>query len=126
MSLYGTRDAAANFQRTVREFMERGGWVQSKYCPCSFQHPKKDLLATIHGDDFVVVGDFKSTAWFKKELMKRFDVRIKIVGSKGIMDYEGIQKKSWADIRGGECVGRSGRGESAQQDREDREVWLGI
>ena len=33
LSLYGTRDAAANFQRTVKEFMEQGGWTSSRYCP---------------------------------------------------------------------------------------------
>ncbi len=36
MSLYGTRDAAANFQDEVRGFMVSMGFRQGKYNPCTF------------------------------------------------------------------------------------------
>ena len=98
LSLYGTRDAAANFQRTVKEFMEKGGWTSSRYCPCSFRHPARDLAAMVHGDDFVVVGDRRNVGWFKKELQKRFEIKTKIVGSRGIVDYQNLGNQSWADL----------------------------
>merc|ERR1711949_36970 len=81
LSLYGTRDAAANFQRTVREFMQKEGWTQSKYCPCSFRHEKRNMIAMVHGDDFIVVGDRGNVAWFKGRLQARFEVKTKVVGS---------------------------------------------
>ena len=98
LSLYGTRDAAANSQRTVREFMEENGWKASGYCPCSFRQPVRDLIAMMHGEDCVVVGDRESTKWFKEKLKKRFEVKIQVVGSKGITNFEKMGRVSWADL----------------------------
>lgn len=97
LSLYGTRDAAANFQRTVREFMESRGWISSQYCPCSFRHLEKGLAAMVHGDDFVVTGSRDGVAWFRKELQQRFEIKVKIIGSRGI-NYSGLKGRSWADL----------------------------
>ena len=54
----------------------------------------------VHGDDFVVVGDRQNIGWFKKELQKRFEIKTKIVGSRGIMDYQnlGNGNQTWADL----------------------------
>ena len=98
LSLYGTRDAAANFQKTVREFMEQRGWIASKYCPCSFYHPTKDMRAMVHGDDFVVVGSRSHAKWFKGELKKRFEVKTTVVGSHGLSGYRRVENVSWADL----------------------------
>ena len=56
--------------------------------------------AMVHGDDFVVVGDRQNVGWFKKQLQERFEIKTKIVGSRGIMDYQnmGNGKQSWADL----------------------------
>ena len=56
MSLYGTRDAAANFQDEVKRFMCSIGYVQGRYNPCTFWHPEKELRTMVHGDDFVSAG----------------------------------------------------------------------
>ena len=99
LSMYGTRDAAANFQRVVREFMVKRGWVSSRYCACSFRHPARDLVAMVHGDDFVVVGGRTDVAWFKEELQKRFEIKVTIAGSKGIMNRQQDKNKTWADLQ---------------------------
>ena len=36
--LYGTRDAAANFQKEVTKFMTRNGFRAGRYNPCTFYH----------------------------------------------------------------------------------------
>ncbi len=56
MSLYGTRDAAANFQEEVSRFISENGFLKGKYNPCTFLHPSKGLRTLVHGDDFVTVG----------------------------------------------------------------------
>ena len=43
MSLYGTRDASANFQKEVKEFMLRIGFRQGRYNPCTFWHPERGI-----------------------------------------------------------------------------------
>ena len=51
-SLYGTRDAAANFQAEVRAFMLASGFAQSRYSPIIFWHEGWDLKTLVHGDVF--------------------------------------------------------------------------
>ena len=57
MSLYGTRDAAANFQAEVRKFMLTQGFQQAQYNPQVFWHQGRDLRTLVHGDDFMTSGN---------------------------------------------------------------------
>jgi hypothetical protein len=43
MSLYGTRDAAANFQKEVTNFMKQQGYTVGKYNVCTFYHKEKRI-----------------------------------------------------------------------------------
>ena len=51
-SLYGTRDASANFQEEVRLVLTRAGFVQVKYNPSLYYHPGRHIRTLVHGDDF--------------------------------------------------------------------------
>ena len=63
-SLYGTRDAAANFQAEVRAFMLASGFAQSAYSPSIFWHEGWVLKTLVHGDDFMSSGSRAAAAWF--------------------------------------------------------------
>ena len=39
MSLYGTRDAAKNWQEEVGAMMKSWGFAQGRYNPCLYYHP---------------------------------------------------------------------------------------
>ena len=80
MSLYGTRDAAVNFQQEVRKFMVSQGFTQGVYNPCTYYHRARELRTLVHGDDFVTTGNRWETQWFKKVLEKRFEIKIVITG----------------------------------------------
>ena len=67
-SLYGTRDAAANFQAEVRRFMTKLGFRVGRYNVCTYYHEQKQLMTVIHGDDCITVGDRESQKWLRKEL----------------------------------------------------------
>ena len=54
-SLYGTRDAAKNFQQEVKKFMTSIGFKQGGYNASTYFHKKKGLKTIVHGDDFVTV-----------------------------------------------------------------------
>ena len=56
MSLYGTRDAAMNWQEEVAKEMVRIGFTRGKYNPCLYFHPQRNLRTFLHGDDFATVG----------------------------------------------------------------------
>ena len=55
MSLYGTRDAATNWQNEVAKEMLRWGFIRGKYNPCLYWHRGWEVKVLVHGDDFVSV-----------------------------------------------------------------------
>ena len=67
MSLYGTRDAAINFQAEVGRFMSSIGFKQGKYNPCTYHHKTKDIKTMVHGDDFVSTGNREGMDWLKRK-----------------------------------------------------------
>ena len=79
-SLYGTRDAAANFQKEVIIFMMKSGLKAGKYNPCTFYNKQRGLQTLVHGDDFVTSGQREECDWFKKQLETRFSIKTKILG----------------------------------------------
>ena len=80
-SLYGTRDAALNFQREVGRFMTSIGFRRGRYNTCTYWHALKKLKVVIHGDDFITVGERARVSWFKDQPKKRFEVKNKILGN---------------------------------------------
>ena len=81
MSLYGTRDAAINFQREVSKFMRSIGFRQGKYNPCTYWHPERDIKTLVHGDDFVSRMRRQDVTWLRKKMEQRFEIKTKVVGS---------------------------------------------
>ena len=80
LSLYGTRDAAANFQAEVRKFLLGAGFTQSSYNPQVYHHVTRDLKTIVHGDDFVTSGDREQAKWMEARLAKRFEIKSHIIG----------------------------------------------
>ena len=79
-SLYGTRDAAANFQKEVKKFMQGIGFRVGKYNPCTYFHRGRQLKTLVHGDDFVTSGSREDCQWLKEKLEGRFEIKSKVVG----------------------------------------------
>ena len=81
LSLYGTRDAAANFQEEVKKFMEKFEFEQSKYNPSMYFNRKRNIRTLVHGDDFVSSLSRPAAKWFKEKLEQRFEIKTKIIGA---------------------------------------------
>ena len=79
-SLYGTRDAAANFQREVRKVMREAGFEVGKYNVSTYYHARRQLRTLVHGDDFVTVGSREDVKWFRERLDQRFQLKTSVVG----------------------------------------------
>ena len=56
-AMYGTRDAAQNWEHEYIEFMASAGFVKSRATPCMFFHHARGIRVVIHGDDFTVLGN---------------------------------------------------------------------
>ena len=81
MSLYGTRDAAMNWQEEVAKEMGKWGFLRGKYSPCLYWHKGLGLKTMVHGDDFVTVGTRRAAAEFQNMLQKRFEIKTQVIGS---------------------------------------------
>ena len=89
MSLYGTRDAATNWQKEVAKEMTTWGFERGKYNPCLYRHKGLDIITLIHGDDFVSVGTRESIHQFKENLASRFEIKTTIIGDAPNENSEG-------------------------------------
>lgn len=79
-SLYGTRDAAKNFQDEVKDLLTGLGYSQGRYNPCTYYHQGRRLKTLVHGDDFVSVGGRESLCWLRARLEERFEIKTKVIG----------------------------------------------
>ena len=55
-SMYGTRDAAQNWNAEYTRFMESIGGTKRELCPCAFERKRRELRVVVRGDDFAVPG----------------------------------------------------------------------
>ena len=81
MSLYGTRDAAMNWQEEVAKEMQGWGFTRGKYNPCLYWHAKSGLMTMVHGDDFVSAGTREAVQAFRRQLEERFEIKTQVIGS---------------------------------------------
>ena len=54
-ALYGTRDAAQNWEHEYVEFLESLGFTHGKSTPCIFRLKERLIFIVVHGDDFTVL-----------------------------------------------------------------------
>ena len=55
--MYGTRKATDGWQQHYAKVMRDVGFKQGKASPCLFVHSEHNLMVSVHGDDFTVVGE---------------------------------------------------------------------
>ena len=65
MCLYGTRDAALNWQETLSSHLIENGFVRGVGHAAVFHHPKKHIWTLVHGDDYLSAGSAASMDWLQ-------------------------------------------------------------
>ena len=84
-SLYGTRDAPANWEAAIKEVMLKIGFVQAKSNSCLYYHEEGQIRIEVHGDDFTAVGPKSRLQWFADSLKKFWPIDIRgILGPPGM------------------------------------------
>ena len=80
-SMYGTRDAAQNWEDCYGEAMEKLEFRAGKALMCVVYHAQRDTRVVVHGDDFTALGSDEDVKWFVDELSKVFELKLKgIIG----------------------------------------------
>ena len=80
LSMYGTRDAARNWEETCKEIMVELGFQQGRSSGSVFFHPEKRIRTVIHGDDFLSSGARADLRWLKASLERKLDIKTTVMG----------------------------------------------
>ena len=96
-TMYGTRDAAQNWEYEYRDFMEAERFIVGKSTPCAFRHPERKLRVVIHGDDFTVLARESELDWFWSEVQKRFECKHRGRLGPGDKDMKEIRIITWTN-----------------------------
>ena len=49
------------------------GFCQGLSSPCVFRHPSKQLVVSVHGDDFTIAGACEDIDWFDAVIQKHYE-----------------------------------------------------
>ena len=79
MSMYGTRDAAANWAAEYGATLIQAGYVQGKSSPCIFYNKESDTTVMVHGDDFVGVGRAEELMKMRKALEDKYRLKVEFL-----------------------------------------------
>ena len=75
--MYGTRAAADGWQEEYSTFLvETLRFSQGASSPCVFRHPTKELMMSVHGDDFTTVGAKEDLDWLESEMQAHYELTI--------------------------------------------------
>ena len=76
MSMYGTRDAAANWAAEYGATLIAAGYVQGVSSPCVFHNAESNTTIMVHGDDFVGVGRPEELGRIRAALEDKYKLKV--------------------------------------------------
>jgi hypothetical protein len=79
-SLYGTRDAASNWDREISQFMDKEGFIKGSASPCIYRHRNMDVAGLVHGDDIVLEGKRSDLEKIRENFKKKYEIRGDMIG----------------------------------------------
>ena len=76
-SLYGTRDAAQNWEEELASTLSGLGLTRGSACPCVWRgHIKEErVVATVHGDDITIGGRRTAVEFLIKMISFKYEIR---------------------------------------------------
>ena len=84
-SLYGTRDAGANWHAAYSAFLQRVGFQQGSANPCHFTDALRGIKGLVHGDDFLFTGSKAQLSTLRKQFEAEYDCKVEVAGfGKGV------------------------------------------
>ena len=73
--MYGTRAAADGWQEEYSVTLVSAlGFVQGLACPCVFRHPEREVVVSVHGDDFTAAGSKNELDWFEASMNEHYEL----------------------------------------------------
>ena len=80
LSLYGTGDAASNWQDVLIEHLVPNGFVRGTGYPCCYHHSGRSLWTMVHGDDYVTSGYDTDLRWLQGKFEGAYELKTQHIG----------------------------------------------
>jgi len=80
VSMYGTRDAAANWEACYGKVLVDNGFIRGLASPCLYFNKDRSLRLYVHGDDFVCAGPLCQLRWTMSILDTAFEAKHQVMG----------------------------------------------
>ena len=77
VSMYGTRDAASNWEDKYASHLIQCGFAQGRSSPCILFHESRKVDVVVHGDDFTFLGDDASLDWCTTIMQEEYEIKLK-------------------------------------------------
>ncbi len=71
-SMYGTWDAAQNWEAEYSQSIMDVGFRAGRATPCIFYNEDMNIRAVAHVDDFTILGNRKELDWFMARMKAKF------------------------------------------------------
>ena len=81
-SMYGTRDAAQNWQAEYSQRLIESVSTGGAASPFVFHHSERGIRTLVHGDDYVSVGHPKQLEWMEKQLKEKYQMKNAATGTR--------------------------------------------
>ena len=85
-SMYGTRDAGANWEMEFTSCLVEAGFVQGMACPNIYVHSDLDVVCVCHGDDAHAVADEDGLDKLQAAMEARYEVKVRATLGSGPKD----------------------------------------
>ena len=79
-AMYGARDAPQLWAGEVAKALECLGFERSVYQPSVYFHRAREMIVTVHVDDFLCSGAAEDLKWLYESLRAKYDLKKVIIG----------------------------------------------
>ena len=76
-SMYGTRDAGANWEKELTDCLKKAGFAQGMSCPNVYFNAEKDIATMVHGDDEAALTDDDGLKYVEDVLNSRYKISVR-------------------------------------------------
>ena len=73
--MYGTRRAADGWHNECSDAFENFGFERGQSSACVFWHSERNIVTSVHGDDFTIARLKRALDWFRKSLEKHYELK---------------------------------------------------
>ena len=73
--MYGTRPAADGWHCEYSQTLTHMGFEVGQSSACLFWHKERNILTSVHSDDFTTAGSKKNLDWLKQQLRSKYELK---------------------------------------------------